>query len=79
MKKFDIIKDKWIKKINSNSNEVELIRLKSISKISYKQDIVSSILLYGDGVGMSFHYVQNELEQFKGDINFFENILFNLE
>ena len=79
MKKFEIINDKWIKKIDSPEKEVEAMKLKAISKISFKEDeVVGSIVLSGDGVWIMFHYhFKNEFEQFKSDLKFLENLVYN--
>ncbi|EFK97924.1 conserved hypothetical protein [sediment metagenome] len=90
MKKFEIINDKWIKSIPQHQSETNIsaMKIKSVSLI--QSEIVSAeyekeyhvryfISLTGcsDDVNLTFRYKTEEIEQFKSDLEFLENLIYN--
>ena len=82
MKKFEIIKDKWIRKVDYSFMK-EAIKINSISFIrneDHKNDGFNhrySIFLSGDKNSLLFFYKEDEEKQYSNDLTFFENLFYN--
>ena len=84
MKKFEIINDKWIKKVNLDGSKLNAIlfaikisEIKSIICFEGIATISSTIRLnINQSTYIELVYVKGEEQDFKEDIIFFENLLF---
>jgi hypothetical protein len=77
MRKFEIIKDSWINKIDEPMvafNAIKISTISSIRSFAYIEPFVIS-LFSGGSVTMTFNYHTSEKEQYENDLLFLKQLL----
>lgn len=79
MKKFEIINGKWIKNLDlKGASSFSTIKISSIDVIGSSSSTgYSEIFIGTGGANLSFTYSSTEQTQYKSDLEFLENLLFN--